>query len=286
MKPIFGIDITSDKNNETINGSEFITKTISKQKVEELESKQEKLDQTFNDSKLPLWVRIIKYICGIYALLMLIGIIKALPEVGSLDQTFRNAPFLIVSAVACGLIWVCLHFFAKKKEDHVLEEQNADLQMEEIDIDIQEMYDELNIPSDAASVDVLGFAYKVKRGEVCVQARPFETTVFFNFDLKIYATDEYLCLADLENVYSFKLAELKTIQTVNKRISVPSWNKEEEPTKGEFKKYKITVDDMGDVYFKTYHILEGEHDGETFGIYFPCYELDTFESLTGLMASE
>ncbi|MBE6693660.1 MAG: hypothetical protein E7589_02710 [Ruminococcaceae bacterium] len=286
MKPIFGIDITSDKNNEIINGSEFITKTISKQKAEDLESKREKLDQTVNDSKLPLWLRIIKYICGIYALLMLAGIIKALPEVGGLDQVFRNAPFFIVSAVACGLIWVLLQFFAKKKEDRVLEEQNAEQQMEEIDTDIQSIYDELNVPCDAASVDVLGFAYKIKKGEVCVQARPFETTVFFNFDLKIYATDECLCLADLENVYSFKLAELKAIQTVNKRISVPSWNKEEEPTKGEFKKYKITVDDMEDVYFKPYHILEGEHDGEVFGIYFPCYELDTFESLTGLRASE
>jgi hypothetical protein len=39
MKPFFCIDITSDKKNEASNGSEFITRTASKQKVEEFENK-------------------------------------------------------------------------------------------------------------------------------------------------------------------------------------------------------------------------------------------------------
>ena len=35
MKPIFCIDVTLDKKNEIVNGSEFITRTASKQKIEE-----------------------------------------------------------------------------------------------------------------------------------------------------------------------------------------------------------------------------------------------------------
>ena len=31
--------------------------------------------------------------------------------------------------------------------------------------------------------------------------------------------------------------------------------------------------------------LELEHEGETWGIYFPCYELPVFEELTGLKAA-
>ena len=35
MKPLFCIDVTLDKNNEIVNGSEFITRTASKEKIEE-----------------------------------------------------------------------------------------------------------------------------------------------------------------------------------------------------------------------------------------------------------
>ena len=37
---------------------------------------------------------------------------------------------------------------------------------------------------------------------------------------------------------------------------------------------------------KAYHILELEHGGENYGIYFPCWELPVFERLTGLNAEE
>jgi hypothetical protein len=37
---------------------------------------------------------------------------------------------------------------------------------------------------------------------------------------------------------------------------------------------------------KPYHILELEKDGETYGIYFPAYELAAIESLTLLKAEE
>lgn len=283
MKPVFGIDITENKNNEALNGSEFITNTISKQKATELVSKQEHLNQTLESSKLPLWVRIIKLICGFYALILILVLFRAILEIG-FAQAFRNAPLFISGGFACGFIWLFLQFFAKKKENAVLTEQNAERQIEEIDVDIQSIYEELNIPFDARAVDVLLFRYKTKDGQIAPKTVGLQTTPYINVEMKVYATAECLCLADLENVYSFSLSELKSIKTVNKRISVPSWNKEEEPTKGEFKAYKMAVDNIGDVFFKPYYILEGEHNGESFGIYFPCYELAAFEELTGLKA--
>ncbi len=284
MKPIFGIDITFDKKNDTVNGEEFITNTISKQKVEELEEKQENLNQTIEESRLPKLLRIIKFICGIYALFVVLGVVRALPSV-NLKQAFQNAPILIISGLLCGLVWVILQFFSKKKEKNILEEKNAERQVLEIDRDIQSIYNELNVPSSAPSVDVLMFKYKTKNDEIVPRAIGLQPTPYINLDLKIYATDRDLCLSDLENTYSFSLSELKDIKTVHKRISVFSWNKEEDPRKGKFKPYKMTINNLGNVFFKPYHILEIEHDGQIFGIYFPCYELETFERLTGLKAN-
>ena len=285
MKPIFGIDITLTKKNEIVNGDEFIIKTISKQKMEEFEAKQEDLEKTVEESKLPLWIRIVKSVCGFWGALMLIATIKALGEV-NLVQAFQNAPILLVSGIACGLVWVVLHFWSKNKEARILKEQNAEQQVSKIDMDIGAMYDELGVGRNASSVDVLSFRYKVKNGEIVATSVGFQITPYVNFDLKIYVTDDCLCLANVESVYAFKRSELKTIKTVNKRISIPTWNKEEEPTAGAFKQYKLAVNNIGNIFFKPYHILEVEHNGETFGIYFPPYELATFEKLTGLKAEK
>ena len=142
----------------------------------------------------------------------------------------------------------------------------------------------MNVPDDAAGVDILHFRYKMKNGKIRPYLSGLQTTAYMNVSVKMYETNDALHIADLENVYSFAKSELKVITTVNKRISVPTWNKDEDPRKGSFKRHKMTVSNMGDVFFKPYYILEIEHESQNFGIYFPCYELEIFEHLTGLKA--
>ena len=279
MKPIFCIDVTFDKNNEIVNGSEFITRAASKQKIEEYENKQEDLEQTVEKIKLPLWLRIIKYLCGAFFLIALVASVKA-----GFETALRNAPLLVMSGALCGILWIILHFFSKVKEKKVLKEENAEQQLEEIYEDFKNIHNELNVPDDAVEVDVLQFKYKMKNGKISPYASVLQTTAYMNTCVKMYETNDELHIADLENVYSFAKLELKVITTVNKRISVPTWYKDEDPRRGSFKRYKMTVSNMGDVFFKPYYILEIEHESQIFGIYFPCYELEAFEHLTGLKA--
>lgn len=277
MKPIFCIDVTFDKNNEIVNGSEFITRTASKQKIKEYENKQEDLEQTVEKSKLPLWLRIIKYLCGLFFLIVLAASVRA-----GFETALKNAPILVMSGALCGILWIILHFVSKVKEKKVLKEENAEQQLKEIYEDFKNIHNELNVPDDAAEVDVLLFKYKMKNGKISPYASGLQTTAYINTRVKMYETNDELHIADLENVYSFAKSELKVITMVNKRISVPTWNKDEDPRRGSFKRYKMTVSNMGDVFFKPYYILEIEHESQIFGIYFPCYELETFEHLTGL----
>lgn len=283
MKPIFCIDIAQNKKNDSFNGNEFITATVSKKNSEALELKQEELEKTVEQSQLPLWMRIVKMICGIAGVIIGVSTVRASTSIG-FAKAFSNAPILISTGFLCLVAWLILQFLSKKKERAVLTANNAEQQAEAIESDIKSIYDCLNVPSDATSVDVLVFRYKMKDGMPSAQTVGFQLTPYLNLDLKIYENNDELCLADLDNVYSFKKSEFKSIKTVDKRISVPSWNKGEQPTKGIFKQYKMTVNNMGCVFFKPYYILELEHDGELCGIYFPCYELETFEKLTGLHA--
>ena len=279
MKPLFCIDVTLDKNNEIVNGSEFITRTASKEKIEEYENKQEELEQTVEKSKLPLLLRIIKNLCGLFSLMVLAVSVKA-----GFETALKNAPILVMSGALCGILWIILHFVSKAKEKKVLKEENAEQQSKEIDEDFKNIHNELNVPDDAAEIDVLLFKYKMKNGKINPYLSGLQTTAYINMSVKLYETNDELHIADLKSVYSFAKSELKVITTVNKRISVPTWNKDEDPRRGSFKRYKMTVNNIGNVFFKPYYILEIEHGSQIFGIYFPCYELEIFEHLTGLKA--
>lgn len=281
MKPLFAIDITNDKKNEAVNGEEFITKTASENIADSLEENQDELQATIKKSQ-PLWLTITKFVFLMYALIVASGILRADID---FKQAFQNAPILIISGFLSFVAWLILFAFSKIKEKKVLKESNVEKQIEDICKDIKIIFEELGVPSDAKDVDVLMFRYKVKDDEI----KPYlgmGNAPFINFEFKAYTDGKRLHLADTNNVYSLDLDELRQITKVNKRIVVIGWNKEESPKKGEYKEYKISVNDgaANTVSYKPYYILEGVHNGEAYGIYFPCYELTTFERLTGLRA--
>ena len=279
IKPIFCIDVTSDKKNEVLNGSEFITQTASKQKVEEFDSKQEELQETINKSKLPSWLRIVESLLFLYFVMVFAASARA-----GLETALKNAPALVISGAVCGVIGLLLFITAKIKEKKVLKEENVEETSQKINEEFISIHEELNVPNDASDIDILSFKYKIKKGEIKPCTTGIQTTPYVNVCVKIYTTEDEVHIADVENVYSFKKSAIKLITTVDKRISIPMWNKDEDPRKGIFKQYKMTLNNMGDIFFKPYHILEIDHENQIFGLYFPCYELETIEKLTGIKA--
>ncbi len=285
MKPMFCIDITLDKKNEQINGTEFTTAKVSEKLSESFENTENDVKNIENETKLPLWMRIVKTASGFLGLILFCGIIRGTSDIG-ISRAYGNAPYLFWICGICLLCWLILTLLAKSREKEVLETDETNETLETLERDIQSIYDELGVPADADSVDVLMFRYKIKKGIPVAYAVNMMPTPYLNFEFKLYRTEDRLCFADLDSVVSLDISKLKAIRRVNKRISVISWNKEEEPTKGIYKPYKMTVNNMGCVFFKPYYILEMENNGELWGIYFPPYELSVFEKLTGLTAEE
>ena len=62
MKPIFCIDITQDKENETSNGEEFLRKSISKEDAQRFEDSFVSVTDAFEKAKLPLVFRILEWV--------------------------------------------------------------------------------------------------------------------------------------------------------------------------------------------------------------------------------
>ena len=281
MKPFWGIDVTENKKNDKNNGEELLFARVSDNSSAELGEKMDSATEIMEKAKLPLPLRILRVAMGFIALMFGCGILSATLEIG-IAKAYSNAPILFWIFFISLIIWVIVLLSARKKEREVLEAENAEELVEDINENFEKMFEELNVPTDAPKVDLLLFRYKVKNGEIKPDLLPLMPTAYINVEARIFSRDGSFFIGDVETLYSVPLSSLKCIRKINKRISVPNWNKDEEYNKGEFKQYKMTMNNSGCIFFKPYYILEFEHGGELWGIYFPPYELGAYATVTGL----
>lgn len=284
MKPFLCIDISEDKSSENVNGAEFIAARPSELMRSSLEGAAAAAAETQEHAKLPTVLRVVQWICGTAGALVVLGIVRALKGDVSLPEAYSNAPALFWAGGACLIIWAILRLAASRKSKTVMESDEGSYSMAKLESVANTVLGELGVPGDAAEVDVLTFKYKVKNGEIKPRAGAMDFTAYENSAYKLFSDLESLYLADVSGKFEIARSELRRISTVRKSISVPEWNKETPPTKGEYKPLKMSVDKYDCVHFKPYHILEFEHGGETWGIYFACYDLPAFEAATGLKA--
>ena len=277
MKPFLGIDLTLNKKNDQFNGNEFLVQKPSSALSESLEASTDKAEKTIEKSKLPLPFRIVKSMCGIVALLIAGGILKA--DV-SLAEGYNNAPWLFWTAGICVLLWLILWLCSNRKAKSVLDTDESTQTFSHLDGVAHAVYSELAVPDDAKDIDILSFFYKIKDGEIKVQEKGMQVFQYFNPEFKIFTDEENLYLANLEGKYAFPLSSIVKLHTVEKHIRIAGWNKEEPCDKGIYKQYKLTTDNYGCIHCKQYYILEINHQGESCGIYFPSYELPTLEECT------
>lgn len=277
MKPFLGIDLTLNKKNDQFNGNEFLVQKPSSALSESLEASTDKAEKTIEKAKLPLPLRIVQFISGIAALILASGILKA--DV-SLAEGYHNAPGLFWAAGICAVLWLILWLCSNHKAKSVLDTDESTQTFSHLDGVASAVYAELAVPDDAKNIDILSFFYKIKDGEIKVREKGMQVFQYFNPEFKIFTDEENLYLANLEGKYAFPLSSIVKIHTVKKHIRIAGWNKDEEFNKGMYKQYKLTTDNYGCVHCKQYHVLEINHQGESYGIYFPSYELPTLEECT------
>lgn len=192
-----------------------------------------------------------------------------------------NHAILLVWGV--GIIFGILTLIAHLSKKKVLESEENQVVSNRVDNVLNVIDMELGVPSTAVKVDLLTFAYKLKNGEPVAKERGMMTTPYVNFEYKLFVENGNIYIVDTDTKYVIDGKSIKGISTVNKRIGVVMWNKEISFKDGVYKPYKISSNDNG-IFFKPYHILKFEHNGELWGIWFPCYELPVFEHITGLRA--
>lgn len=288
MKPFIGIDLTQDKNNEQYDGQEFVVAKTSEGLLQAINLKTKEVVDMILKPESPLIIRIARWICFLACFILFLVIIVALPEdvYISFTDIYKSNPMLFWLAIIFLIVFVVLQLIINKKEKAALEsdeQKSADSDLESLSANA---FAEIGVPFDAKEVDIISLTYKIKNGELKPRSSPFETSPYSNYEYKIFKDDENLYIANVEEKYAIPLCSLRVISTVNESITLPAWCKDEAHNKGIYKQYKIREGEYGEITIKPYHILEFEYCGETWGIYFPCYELPVFEEITRLKAEQ
>lgn len=278
MKNVFGINITGNKANQCADGEVFVTARISNAQQKALDREFEAAEQAEEKKDLPFPLYILYYLSLVAAVCCVGGLVKGLSRGNvSLAQAYQNAPWVFyaggASIVAAGILGIFKHQRKKKAEN------SEETKLEERRVQALETssYQTLGVPETATDVDVLTFRYKVKNGESKAVHTIFAD--YANTHVKAFVRDGMLCLADLSQCVSIPLDEIRDIQGVKRKISVFGWNKQTPFNKGVYQPYKITENNMGGVFFKSYCIVTVDHNGETYEIFLPPYEQPVIEKM-------
>ena len=285
MKPVFGIDITENKNNESMHAEKFVGAHVSEKQAAALDAARTEAEETLKRARLPMLLNIAKLSGLVLGGIATLSFLNVTSNLG-FKAAFTHSPLMFFAGIIGIAAFIIISIIGVMRENRILEGGDATALAGKIRGITEKIHAELGVPKDAKNVDVLLFKYKENSGEITPKADPLSLTPYINFECKAFAKDGTLSLADLEQRYDFPQIDMRGIHTVNKRISVPTWNKPQHHTSEKYKKYNLTKNNMDCIFFKPYYILELVLDGESYGIYFPSYEIDTFKSLTDIHVIE
>ena len=281
MKPFLGIDVTDNENSTKINGEEFlVVKADEADSCNESEKLEEKKQSKEYESPLALPLRITKtvgFIAGI-ALIALYIVNNAVFKAKAVPNDI-----IIYSLAVCFAIWGGIASYEGLLEDKRAAEELKTQEEDTVNDDPTD--DGLSVPGDAVIVDLLAFNYIVEDGEPRATVTDEDaSSEYFNCPMSLWADDDFLYLASLDEKYAIPRSAIQRIRAVNEKIAIPDWNKDTPPTKGEFKQFGITVDTLNRIIIPSYFVIDLFHQEESWGIYFPVYELPYFEKITGIHA--
>lgn len=268
MKELFGINVTENRKNTEFDGERYITSRLGSSASDEMEKVFDKMNEIEEKGTLPMWLYIVAYILWILGAIVLINVVP------DFSKSWRNAPGLVIGGVVLFVVGGGLLLFEKlKKRSNMKREEycNADV---ELGKDIDSANAELDIPSDAETVNVFTYFYKNKDGKNVIRER-FRGH-FINCDARIFKNGDDFCVADLEMRYDIPLSCIREVGIEKKGCFVSGWTKDVPPSA-----YKIRTDNLGRYCFRNRGYMLFYLSGQEFRLYFPEYELPVFKRVIG-----
>ena len=286
MKNVFAIEHNKDSDDYTqYDGACFISNQISDEQKDNLDKISEETKVMMKKSGVSIIKILPQYILLFFGILIFIEEVSVKFERGvSFSQIVSEHPLL--NLIACAMLLASLIIFRirKIKRDKYLESQEFQDYMEKSEDVSMEAMRELGIPEDCASVNVLSFEYKTKKGKT-VRANRYD---FMPIDMFVYTDSEHLYLADCSTVFTFDKSNILRIENIDKKVTMALWLKDEELKNEKYKPYKMSETNDYNILMRNYYSLQisSSNDTGVYEILFPPYEIDRIASMLGMTVTD
>lgn len=287
MKPLFSTDILLNwvklTEEELAQAQppegDYYVKSLTDEQCDRISQAQENASRMLKKGDIPLWLKAIRMVLFFVLLIAVSNLLKGFSQAGIGGLELKSAAAALISAIVCIVITLI-----KKKRAKDFE--NSDSYDEAVSVmdEIDRSFNYLGIPQNTDFTEIIEVRYKQKDSKIKVQTGILKSELNYNVQCKIHGDNQALYISDGMNLFKIPKSELKAIKTVNEKLALAQWYKDEPYNSQSFEKYKLVPNQAGHIYVEPFHILEIEHKGQSYGIYFPCYELEKFEKATGLKA--
>lgn len=289
MKVLFGTDITQNKKNDKSDGDEFIVRSVPEAVTEKRKKEFEKeIDIAGSMAKR---FRIIQVVGSILLFFGLLGIVEILEDEAGMSL------FLMREAISQNILWFSVLFVtfllgvlilviceAKRKKKITEYEKDDEIKDCEDRKYILQALSYLGVPKSAKNVDIICPNYVIRNGEPVLKS--LKVFGFLNAELKLFSDESAVYIADAENLYFIGFTDIEKISKYNRKLNLMFWNKNIGYNEEKYQKYNIKKCGESNYTINEYYSLDINRDGETYKMYFPPYELDVIERLTGIKYEE
>lgn len=273
MKNVFGSPCRDDKA-LPCDGERFVTERVDEAFKREIEDSRQRVDEILGTKLLTPKLLIVMGVFTLGFVLAAMRMLKLMNQFGS--AAFAKEPLTFAIGFVCVLLvfGAFASVFVKRNKINSSDELAA--AKERVQSLGKSSEALLGIPQEHETVDVLSFEYDEASGKVKQQGGG--TFKYFNNAMKLYRKDDMLCLADIEQVYSLPIADLKKYVLKKKKITMDCWNKEIYHNCGKYIPYKISKND-NNCYTCKYCAAQFSDAFGEYEMFFPEYELEAFKAI-------
>ena len=285
MKPVFATDITTDKDNSYFNAEEFIKERTSQTLSDKLDSCGKDAESSLEAAELPPVLRFVRGLCGSAGGVCILSFLMAFSELGFV-KAYEKAPAAFYIGIFGIAVFVLLSVLAVRRSARILSDAEAERLIGGAEAVMEKIYNSLGVPKDAPDVDVLFFRYKMKDGEPVPVQQVLEASAYLNLEFRIFEREGSLFFADMEALYELPLGEGFTVRKINKKFTIPHWNKKTPYTAEIYREFNVKKGALDCFSFNGCYVLEIKHGDETLAVYFPSYELPVLKKILNSTFSE
>lgn len=276
MKVLWGTSLDPIRDGDRFDGEVFAAAETDDTLLRALDDAVEQEEKIIMDAELPGWLSFLKWLGEIVFFIMVGGFAKS----GASLENIYNPPGMFWAAVIGGLVWLVLWLVEKHRKRSLSTSKERSAIRQRTKKALQACHDALDVPENAAGVDVLAMHYRQRDGEI----KPVKSGgEFSNTPVYMWRKGDALCIADASVRMEIPLSCMTGLASRRGTVRLDDWNKRR--SWRQYKAQGVYAGKQG-IFVKSYCILSMQYRGEPYQLWLPGHEKDIIEKLTGCQAVE